>query len=189
MLRLQLHGTGSIIGTDGPVRGRASQGRQLALLAVLALARGRAVTRDKLIALFWPESTVDRARRQLSDTVYVIRAALGEVIRSEGDELRLDVDACVADTTEFEQLMEKGQIEAAVALLAGPLLDDFHLSDSPEFERWLDGARARIAERYANALATLAEESEKRGDPTAAVGWWRRLASHDPYSGRVALRV
>ncbi|MGH7638333.1 MAG: BTAD domain-containing putative transcriptional regulator, partial [Gemmatimonadaceae bacterium] len=58
-----------------------------------------------------------------------------------------------------------------------------------EFERWLDGERARLAERYATTLATLAEQSEEQGDPAGAAGWWRRLAAHDPYSARVTLRL
>ena len=172
------------------MKGRASQGRQLALLAVLALARGRAVTRDKLIALFWPEETVERARRQLSDAVYNVRAALGDdVIRSAGDELRLDEDLIDSDVAQFEQLLGAGQLEAAVSLRLGPLLEGFHLSDAPEFERWLDAERSRLDERFAAALATLAEQSDARGDPGAAVACWRRLAAHDPYSGRVALRL
>lgn len=190
MLTLQLFGAGSVVGSQGPVKGRAAQGRQLALLAVLALARGRGVTRDKLIALLWPESAVDRARRQLSDAVYIVRAALGdEVVRSAGDELALVESVIGSDVAQFDQLIDAGQLEGAVALAAGPLLDGFHISDAAEFERWLDGERARLSERFAGALASLAEQSEARRDSAAAVAWWRRLAAHDPYSGRVALRL
>lgn len=41
-------------------------------------SRPRARTRDKLIALLWPEATPDRARPQLSDTLYILRHAQGE---------------------------------------------------------------------------------------------------------------
>jgi len=61
---LKLFGTASIEASGGPVPGRAAQGRRLALLASLALARGRPITRDKLTALLWPESPTDRARLQ-----------------------------------------------------------------------------------------------------------------------------
>ena len=47
-----------------------------------------------------------------------------------------------------------------------PLMDGFHLSDGAEFERWLDGERARLTGRYAAALETLAEASESRGCPS-----------------------
>jgi DNA-binding SARP family transcriptional activator len=88
---LRLLGTASIEGPDGLVAGRAAQGRRLALLALLALGRGRALTRDKVVALLWPEATPDRARPQLSDTLYILRGALGEdAVRSVGDDLALN---------------------------------------------------------------------------------------------------
>ena len=187
---LKFFGAASIASPEGPITGRAVQGRRLALLAALALARGRPVTRDKLIALLWPEIPADRARHQLSDTVYIVRSALGEdVIRSIGDELLLNLDAIASDVASFERLLDEGQSEAAVELFVGPLLDGFHLSDSSELEHWLDAERARLGQRFAAALESLAEASEARSEFGAASRWWRRLSEHDPYSGRVALRL
>lgn len=187
---LKLLGAPSIVAARGPVTGRAAQGRRLALLALLALARGRPITRDKLVALLWPESTPDRARHQLSDAVYIVRGALGDdVVSSAGDDLVLNPEAIESDAGMFEQLLDEGRPEPAVELYRGPLLDGFHLSDAAEFERWMDAERARLGQRYAAALTSLAEASESRGDLAAAVGWWRRLAAHDPYNGGVALRL
>ena len=168
--------------------GRAVQGRRLALLAILAAARGRSVSRDKIIGLLWPESPTDRARHQLSDSLYILRTALGDdVIRSTGDDLTLNEDLISSDVAEFEQLLDAGLIEPAVGIFNGPLLDGFHLSDAAAFERWLDAERARLSQRYAAALEELAERAESAGDFAAAVDWWRQLAGQDPYSGRVAL--
>lgn len=190
MLILKLFGTPSIEASAGPVTGRAAQGRRLALLATLALARGRAISRDKLIALLWPESPTERARPQLSDTLYIVRAALGDdVVRSTGDELVLNADAITSDAESFERRLDQGQHESAVELYAGPLLDGFHLSDCAEFEHWLDAERARFGQRYAAALESVAEASEARGEVSVAVKWWRKLATNDPYSGHVALRL
>lgn len=190
MLKLKLFGTPSIEAAAGPVTGRAAQGRRLALLALLASARGRAVSRDKLIALMWPESPTDRARHQLSDDLYILRTALGEdAVRSVGDELSLNPGAIVSDAEMFERLLDEGRHEAAVELFAGPLLDGFHLPDSVEFEQWLDVERTRLGRRYAAALESLAEQSEAKGEFAAAVSWWRRLAEHDPLNGRITLRL
>jgi adenylate cyclase len=187
---LKLLGAPSIVAPRGPVTGRAAQGRRLALLALLALARGRHITRDKLIALLWPESPPDRARHQLSDAVYIVRGALGDdVVGSSGDDLVLNPDAIESDAGTFERLLDEGRLEPAVELFVGPLLDGFHLSDAAEFERWLDAERARLGQRYAVALESLAEASERRDQFAVAVGWWRRAAALDPYSGRVALRL
>ncbi|HSJ62589.1 MAG TPA: BTAD domain-containing putative transcriptional regulator [Gemmatimonadaceae bacterium] len=190
MLKLKLFGTPSIEAHGRQVTGRATQGRRLAMLAVLVSARGRAVTRDKLLALIWPESPTDRARHQLSDDVYILRSALGEdVIRSSGDELALDPGAIESDAEMFERLLDEERHEAAVGLFTGPLLEGFHLPDSAEFAHWLDAERARLGLRYAAALEALAERSEASGQFEAAVSWWRRLAAQDPLSGRVTLRL
>lgn len=190
MLKLKLLGTPAIEASAGPVAGRAAQGRRLALLALLALARGRPIPRDKAVALLWPESPTDRARHQLSDTLYILRSGLGEgVVRSAGDDLWLDLDRVEVDTAAFERLLDEGRLEAAVELCGGPLLDGFHLSDAVEFERWLDGERAGLDQRCATALESLARASDEREDLASAAGWWRRLAARDPYSGRVALHL
>jgi TolB-like protein/DNA-binding SARP family transcriptional activator len=184
---LRLLGTASIETAHGPVSGRAAQGRRLALLALLALARGRPLTRDKLIALLWPEASPERARPQLSDALYVVRNGLGEdVVRAMGDGLALNRDAITSDVARFEGLLEEGRPEEAVALYGGPLLDGFHVPDSTEFESWLEGERAQLDRQYAQALETLAEGADT---PDAALGWWRRRAAHDPYNGRVALNL
>jgi TolB-like protein/DNA-binding SARP family transcriptional activator len=190
VVRLNLFGTPSLEASGVPVAGRAAHGRRLALLALLACARGRSLTRDRIIGLLWPESSTERARRQLSDDVYIIRGSLGDdVLRSTGDELSLDPDAVVSDVATFERLLDEGDLEAAVRLVAGPLLDGFFLSDAAEFERWLDAERARLGQLHAAALQSLATACEARGQFADAATWWRKLATHDPYSGHVTLRL
>ena len=83
--------------------------------------------------------------------------------------------------------MARGDHEAAVALYRGPLLDGFFLDDAPEFERWTDRERARLADSYARALEALADAAAGRRDFRDAAEWWGRRAAHDPYDSRVAL--
>lgn len=190
MVSLALFGAPTIERPDGAVTGRVAQGRRLALLAFLALSRSRRVARDKVIALLWPESSTERARHQLSDDLYVVRATLGDdVILSFGDEIALNESVITSDVGTFEQLLDVGQLDQAVRLFAGPLMDGFHLAESAEFDQWLETQRARLGQRYATALEALAEQAEARGDLAAAVECWRRLAAHDPYSSRTALRL
>ena len=139
MVVVKLLGAASLSRSGTLVTGRACQGYRLALLALLAAARGRPVTREKAIGLLWPESPSDRARHQLSDTLYILRTALGDdVIRAAGDDLILNSDLIATDVAEFRHLLDAGELQRAVELFAGPLLDGFHLSESVEFEHWLD---------------------------------------------------
>lgn len=190
MLTLTLFGAPSLTSDGPPLAGRAAHGRRLALLALLTCARGRALRRDRILALLWPETPTDRARAQLSDDIYILRSGLGEdVVLTGSDEVALNADAIDSDVASFERLLDEGQHEQAVALVTGPFLDGFHLAGSPEFERWLDAERLRLAARCATALESLAENAEAAADFGAASAWWRRLAAHDPFSGRVSLRL
>jgi TolB-like protein/DNA-binding SARP family transcriptional activator len=189
---LKLFGGVAVEGPAGPLSGRAVQRRRLALLAILATcqARGRGSSREKLIAYLWPEADPERGRPLLSDSVYRINQAVGgEAIVANGDELRL-VDSMVSsDVAEFERAVDSGERERAATLYAGPLVDGVYLVAGVEFERWLEGERARLGHAYAETLDRLAQTAEADGAVADAVTWWRRLASHDPYSSRVALKL
>ena len=160
------------------------------MLAVLALAGGRGVSRDRLQALFWPESDTERARKVLAQTVYSLRRDLGDPGVVLGTtELRLNADLVAADVTAFERAIDAGEWERAAVLYAGPFLGGVHLADAPEFERWAQVERDRLERRALEVLERLAEASEARGDWEVAIAWWRRRALLDPLSGRGAARL
>ena len=147
MLSLKLLGGASLERAGHPVSGRGVRGHRLALLALLA--RGRPLSRDRVLSLLWPESDSDRGRRALSDTLYLLRGAVGEdVLLGSGDDLRLNPDLVASDVAELDRHLDEGRPESAARMYAGPFLDGFHLADSAEFEQWVDGERARLAERY-----------------------------------------
>jgi TolB-like protein/DNA-binding SARP family transcriptional activator/predicted Zn-dependent protease len=190
MLWLRLFGGPFLEGPDGVVGGRASRGHVLALLALLAGADGRPVTRDKLVGLLWPERDDEHARHLLSQSLYVLRGAVGEdVVLSTGDGLRLNPARVRSDLQEFRRAVAAGDHEAAVGLYAGAFLDGFYLAASPEFEQWVEGERERLAREYAGSLEALAGASAAAGDVAAAARCWRGLVGHDPYSGRYARRL
>jgi DNA-binding SARP family transcriptional activator/TolB-like protein len=191
LFTLKLFGGASIEDDAGkPLEGAASQRRRMAVLAVLTLARARGVTRDKLIAYLWPELDGDRARHLLSQSLYVLRRQLGEdALIAKGDDLRINPGIVFCDVVQFEDALALGNLACAVTLYRAPFLDGFFVADAPEFERWIDGERQRLARVYARALETLAEQNSQQGNVLGAVESWRQLAAHDPYSSRIALRL
>jgi DNA-binding SARP family transcriptional activator/TolB-like protein len=189
MFSLKLFGGVSLCGEDGPLSGPAAQRRRLALLSLLATAPEAGVSREKLIGYLWPDTGSEQARRFLADSVYALRKALGqEAILAQGDSLRLSA-VIRSDVGEFREALARSDRQAAVALHQGPFLDGFFVPDAPELERWAEVERERCARDVALALEALAEEREREGDLRGAVEWWRRLATHDPYSSHVALRL
>jgi DNA-binding SARP family transcriptional activator len=189
MYTLQLLGSASLDGPDGPVTGRAGMRQRVAMLALLAVEHPRPLSRDKLVAYLWPESGTDDARHLLRESLYILRSALGDdTVLGSGDDLRLNSDRLTCDLWEFEAALAGDDHEAAVSLYRGAFLSGFHLSDADEFERWVDGERSRLARRYCQALEQLAERHMGGGDAVRAVEWWSRLAREDPYNSRIALR-
>ena len=190
MFSLRLLGGISLEGPGGPVGGRTTQPRQLALLSLLGSATRSGRSRDTLMALLWPDADEGRARALLSDAVYLIRRELGsEAVVESGQELSLNPAVVRVDVAEFQEALGADVLEAAVRLYSGPFLDGFHVSGMPELERWIDGERRRQAGRYGGALQTLALRAEKEGDPGIAAGWWGRAVAHEPYSSRLTLRL
>jgi serine/threonine-protein kinase len=181
MLRLRVFGGISLSSGDAPLTGAATQRRRLALLALLAVAGERGVSRDKLVAYLWPESDAERARHVLNQLVYAQRKHLDSQHLFLGQKtLRLNRDVIWTDVGAFETALGGGALEEAVQYYAGPFLDGFFVRDAPEFERWVDRERTRLARRCTDALAKLAEQAVAARDRDGAVGWRRRAAELDP---------
>jgi DNA-binding SARP family transcriptional activator/tetratricopeptide (TPR) repeat protein len=189
MLKLQLFGGLSLVG-DAAVPERALQRRRLALLAILALAGRRGISRERVQSHLWPESRPDRGRHALDQLLYTTRRDLGrDVILSGTTDLRLNPAVLRPDIWVFAEAVESARWSEAVELYEGPLLHGFHLADDTEFEQWLDSERARFDQEFHRALETLARDASESGDHLAAVRWWRRRAASEPVSARVALEL
>jgi DNA-binding SARP family transcriptional activator/TolB-like protein len=191
MVRLLSLGQLSLVDPHGqPVSNAAAQPRRLALLAVLGRSAPRAVSREKLIAWFWPDADEERGRRSLNQALYALRTELGseDVLIGQRD-LRLNLDLVGSDAADFETALESGRFEEAAGLYRGPFLDGFHLTSAPDFEQWVEDERRAMAHRYSEALETLATGLERKGDHAGAVAWWRRAANADPSSARFAMKL
>lgn len=170
------------------VSGAAAQPRRLALLALVAAAGDQGMTRDQLLAMLWPESDEERARKGLNQALYALRQELGDDEIFLGTrEVRLNPDLVASDLAAFWAAIRSGHLERATAEYTGPFLAGFHLSDAAEFERWLEEERASLARDYATALQQLARRTGEQGNWTESVEWWRRLAAQDPLNARVAI--
>ena len=192
MIRLRTLGGVDLVDSEGQeLRALLAQPKRLALLTYLALATPRGFhRRDTLLALFWPEHDNEHARNSLSQSVHVLRRHLGpEALGTSGDAIGLERGALSCDALAFEEALDRGDHAEALELYRGALLEGFHIPNAPDFERWLRGERERLAERWGKGAAVAAEEREAASDFSGAATCWRRLAAHDPYSSRVALRL
>jgi DNA-binding SARP family transcriptional activator/TolB-like protein len=190
MLTFRAFGGACLTHESGALSGPASQRRRLALLALLSASPSGGMSREKVTGLLWPDSDGETARHRLGDALHALRKALGrDAILSVGDELHLNPQVVQSDLSEFRRALGAGEWQTAVSLYRGSFLEGFFIPDASEFERWMDVERERLAREFAQALTSLAEESERDGDWSAAIEWWHRLVTHDPYSSRATLRL
>jgi DNA-binding SARP family transcriptional activator len=185
MLRLQTLGGLALLDEGGTPL--VTQRRRLGLLALLAVAGARGLSRDKLVAYLWPESSAEHARHALEQLVYSIRRQLSDDVFLGTDPLQANPNVLASDVDHFERALARDDPAGATALYHGPFLDGFFLSEAPAFEQWVESERHRLATAFEGALYRLAREAGGKGQHTSEIDWWRRLAALDPLNERSAL--
>jgi DNA-binding SARP family transcriptional activator/Tfp pilus assembly protein PilF len=161
-----------------------AQPRRMALLVSIAARTGRLThSRDELLAVFWPDLALPRARRALNQALYLLRHELGaEVIVSEGGEVRVEPSQLLYDVVAFEEYGRTGALLQAMSLYRGDFLPGFFVSGAPEFERWQEERRAQLRRSAAETAARLSNTARTHGKIDEAILWGRReleTAPHD----------
>ena len=176
---------------DGsPLGGAAGQRRLLALLSLLAVAGDTGLSRDRILALLWPDGDPEKSRHALTQTLYHARKTLrcDDLFIADAG-IRLNPARMSSDVRELEVALRCGEVECAAELYAGPFLDGFVLPGAGEFERWVSEQRRHLATRMAKAFERLAAEAETRGYLEDAAAWRKRGFALDPLSSVSAFNL
>ncbi len=178
-LRLNLFGSLSVECNGAPLVGGLAR-KELWLLALLALRQGRAVTRDYLAGLLWPDIPEETALYNLRRSLNRLREALGaqaDLIRPEKPRsLSLAVADTYVDAIEFDRIVtekDPARLAVAVAIYRAPLLQDY-------YEDWVLAERLPREFAYRTALETLAADALTREDWTEAERYARLSIAADP---------
>jgi DNA-binding SARP family transcriptional activator len=172
MLELRLLGGLDLKGSDGQsLLSVLSHPKRVAVLSYLALSPPLGfVTRDKLLAIFWPESDESRGRNALSQILHGLRRSLGEeaILSRSVNEVGLNGEVLRCDVLAFEEAVLSGDHERALELYEGDLLDGFHLDGGIQFDEWVEGERVRLREMAAVSAWAVAHELIKKERLTEA---------------------
>lgn len=191
MLELKALGPLDLVRGDGvQVRSVLAQPKRTALLVYLAVERpGEFHRRDTLLATFWPERDRDHARNALNQSLHFLRRSLGPgVIETRGrDEVGLAEGELWCDVVAFRQAIGEGARERALELYRGDLLEGFHVSGAPPFERWIDCERSGLRRMARDAAVELARE--QREAPDEARRWLQRALEIAPTDERIVRRL
>jgi DNA-binding SARP family transcriptional activator len=159
--------------------------RHLALLALVAAAGKKGISRDRVIGILWSETEEEQARHTLSQTLYSLRRETDSDLIQGTAQLRL-APAMSSDVGDLEEAIAGGSPDIAESLYSGRFLDGFYLPGAPEFERWVEEERARLYRIALSSLERLAAQADSAARHADAVRLWQRLAGLDPLSARYA---
>lgn len=186
---LQLLGGLDFLGPAPALSVRARRRHPMMLLALVAAAAPRAISRDRIMAFLWPESDSTRASNSLRQALHSLRRDLDVdlFLPETAGGIQLDHEKVNVDLWVFRDAVAKRAPAEAVAAHRGPFLDGFQIGGPPEFCHWVEAEREQVERAYRAALDTLARQAESAARHDEAVAWRRRLAAADPFSSRVAL--
>ncbi|GAB4198467.1 MAG: hypothetical protein OHK0022_17860 [Roseiflexaceae bacterium] len=186
-VQLYLLGVPQILHGGRPAR--LSAAKALALLGYLAV-EGAPRPREHLLDLLWPASAPAAARKNLRNTLWSIRAVLGEVVVEQHGRLALHpaVASDVALLARHAPPVAGAPLPAAeesttAALLEGyrgPLLEGLTVAEAPDFELWLLEAREQVQQRYLRLVEALLVEAREAGGWQQVVVLAGRALAVDP---------
>ena len=200
MLSIHLLGTPRIQRDGEPINIIRRKSR--ALVYYLA-ARDKPLTRDHLIAFFWPDLERAAAQQTLRTTLHGLRRELGDALVVDEDTLALAPDTDV-DTHLFQSRLSSPitnlqlptpnlqLLTSTLDLYRGEFLSGFTLPDTPQFDDWVSVERERYRRLAIRGLAALSRAHEAKGDLAAALDAIDRALASDPLQEdlqRAALRL
>ncbi len=98
---------------------------------------------------------------------------------SNPEAVGIRAEVLAADVIDFDVAVRAQRAEDGLALYRGELLKGFQLEDAPEFERWLEGERARLRSD-AHRLSQELIRADGETDLATSISWARRALEIDP---------
>lgn len=194
LLRVYLFGHFSAERGGQPIVGLEAR-RLQDVFSYLLLNRHRRCSRKSLASLFWGESSIEQAKRNLRQVLWQLQAALEvekdtvteSIIQCTGDWLQINPHAALwLDVDCFEQAWSKTRLlpgkdldAAQVQLLrnATELHRDILLPEN--YDDWCLRERERLLSMYITQLENLMEYSETHHDFEAALSSGFRILAYD----------
>ena len=189
-LRLKLLGLPSFTHHGAAVR--LPLKRAYALLAFLAL-EARAVPRDHLAMLLWPDADAVTGRGRLRRLLYEIEDHAGhDLLETRDGGVSIAQGAMACDAVEFRRaartLVASGvpglpfaQLVQLTALACEPLLEGVSFGGD-EYDDWAHAQRLEHEHLLSRMLGRMADAQRARGDTDGAVDTLERLLRLDPCS-------
>lgn len=187
--KLSIHALGkSQVKVDGKLvtsPSWANQKRARELFFFLVAHANKAMTKEEIGVILWPESSTEILKMQFRNTLYFLRYALGQEVIITTDRrysFNLDMDYSY-DAQEFERSVTQGA-EAKNPDQKVELLQQAMQLYQGEFFPEGDGAwvmleRQRLAQIYEHSLLELAQLHLERGEPKITLMHCQKILAED----------
>ncbi len=155
------------------------------LFAYLLLNPG-VVRRERLASVLWPMADEERARRNLSTTLWRLKKAIGDLacfrLRADGTRVELSREGVDVDVLRFKALLggsdKSGDVrtralQEAQSLYRGDLLEDYA-------DEWCEEERRHLRQLYVRLLKEMGIIAKRAGDNHAALGYVRSAVELEP---------
>jgi len=193
MLTIHLLGAPQIRQDDRPLTITRKKSR--ALLYYLA-AHDRPVTREHLLAFFWPDQDRAAAQQVLRTTLHGLRKTLGSALVVDDDTLALapdvEVDVRIFETHLQLPITDYPLLSSTLQLYRGDFLSDFVLGGAAQFDDWVFGQQEHYRRLAVRGYVALSALHEQQGDFAAALDALDRALKFDRLQEdlqRAALRL
>lgn len=181
---------------DDRALGPCPNRRAKSVLKFLVVHRDRAVPKDILMDVFWPQAEPSAARNNLNVAVYALRRFLrtGECDVShvlfqdncyllspelnvwvDVEEFRRLVDSARALEGDGQSTAAMRDLQSAATIYEGPLFDD------DPYEEWMLPLRRELQDAYLAVLERLRDDQLATGDYGACIAVSRRILAVEPF--------
>ena len=108
------------------------------------------ISRERCMALFWPDNDPDSARQLLRTALHQLKVACGDIVVSDNQQLALRPDIWV--DTRMLSTVTPGHPDLDTLIHTPPrdFLADIAVGESAAYERWVFGERSRWQHRLAD---------------------------------------
>ncbi len=181
-LEIQLFGAPQLV-LDGQIVDSLRR-KNRALIYYLA-AQGGKSTREKLLSFFWPDHERSTAQPILRTMIHELRKCLGKAIEVDDHNIALaqetSIDVQHFSTALQSPLADLEKVTETLSLYKGDFLDGFSLSDSPQFDDWVNFERERYRLMAMHGFADLSHRHEAKRNYSAALESARHALAFNPF--------
>ncbi len=171
-IEIRMMGTPGTTADGAPVRFKYQKSEAI----FYYIAYHRSAERYRIMSLFWPDESEEKARKNLRNALYSIRQAFDRAVLTNSGQRLIGFDEDIEIVTDLDTSPQPGMMASGPR---GEFLEDFIVKDAAEFDDWIQQIRTRLRDQRLSVLSQMMEDCLKQGENPENL--CRELLRLDPY--------